>query len=153
VSTTIWSGGAAAGLYLGTGLILAFLVHTHYPDALGLREWIRVVLSRPLIFFLKQVEVRCWLFCGKKQCCYGCNAVGLRMGHADNPNVGVGEVSWRLNNSHCSASHCRRSSDALIAASARRGSMFRNSPTVFTLFVQIRARACRGCWVSFPQIH
>jgi hypothetical protein len=37
VSTTIWSGGAAAGLYLGTGLILAFLVHTHYPGALGLR--------------------------------------------------------------------------------------------------------------------
>jgi|ERR1700756_2035194 hypothetical protein len=38
LSTTIWSGGAAAGLYLGTGLILAFLVHTHYPGALGLRE-------------------------------------------------------------------------------------------------------------------
>jgi hypothetical protein len=45
--------GAAAGLYLGTGLILAFLVHTHYPGALGLREWIRVVLSWPLIFFLR----------------------------------------------------------------------------------------------------
>jgi hypothetical protein len=43
VSTTIWSGSAAAGLYLGTGLILAFLVHTHYPGALGLREWICVV--------------------------------------------------------------------------------------------------------------
>jgi hypothetical protein len=42
VSTTIWSGGAAAGLYLGTGLILAFSVHTHYPGVLGLREWIRV---------------------------------------------------------------------------------------------------------------
>jgi hypothetical protein len=41
------------GLYLGTGLILAFLVHTHYPGALGLREWIRVVLSWPLIFFLR----------------------------------------------------------------------------------------------------
>jgi hypothetical protein len=41
LSTTIWSGVAA---YLGTGLILAFLVHTHYPGALGLREWIRVVL-------------------------------------------------------------------------------------------------------------
>ena len=53
LSTTIWSGGAAAGLYLGTGLILAFLVHTHYPGALGLREWIRVVLSWPLIFFLR----------------------------------------------------------------------------------------------------
>jgi hypothetical protein len=53
VSTTIWSGGAAAGLYLGAGLILAFLVHTHYPVALGLREWIRVVLSWPLIFFLR----------------------------------------------------------------------------------------------------
>jgi hypothetical protein len=53
VSTTIWSGGAAAGLYLGAGLILAFLVHTHYPGALGLREWIRVVLSWPLIFFLR----------------------------------------------------------------------------------------------------
>jgi hypothetical protein len=52
LSTTIWSGGAAAGLYLGTGLILAFLVHTHYPGTLGLREWIRVVLSWPLIFFL-----------------------------------------------------------------------------------------------------
>jgi hypothetical protein len=50
---TIWSGGAAAGLYLGTGLILALLVHTHYPGALGLREWIRVVLSWPLIFFLR----------------------------------------------------------------------------------------------------
>jgi hypothetical protein len=50
---TIWSGGAAAGLYLRTGLILAFLVHTHYPGALGLREWIRVVLSWPLIFFLR----------------------------------------------------------------------------------------------------
>jgi hypothetical protein len=47
------SGGAAAGLYLGTGLILALLVHTHYPGALGLREWIRVVLSWPLIFFLR----------------------------------------------------------------------------------------------------
>jgi hypothetical protein len=53
VSTTIWSGGTAAGLYLGTGLILAFLVHTHYPGALGLREWIRVILSWPLIFFLR----------------------------------------------------------------------------------------------------
>jgi hypothetical protein len=53
LSTTIWSGGAAAGLYLGTGLILALLVHTHYPGALGLREWIRVVLSWPLIFFLR----------------------------------------------------------------------------------------------------
>ncbi|HVI64197.1 MAG TPA: hypothetical protein VM910_16675 [Bradyrhizobium sp.] len=53
MSTTIWSGGAAAGLYLGTGLILAFLVHTHYPGVLGLREWIRVVLSWPLIFFLR----------------------------------------------------------------------------------------------------
>src|SRR5262249_15092341 len=53
VSTTIWSGGAAVGLYLGTGLILAFLVHTHYPRALGLREWIRVILSWPLIFFLR----------------------------------------------------------------------------------------------------
>jgi hypothetical protein len=53
LSTTIWSGGAAAGLYLGTGLILAFLVHTHYPGALGLREWIRVVLSWPLIFFMR----------------------------------------------------------------------------------------------------
>ena len=53
LSTTIWSGGAAAGLYLGTELILAFLVHTHYPGALGLREWIRVVLSWPLIFFLR----------------------------------------------------------------------------------------------------
>jgi hypothetical protein len=51
VSTTIWSGSAAAGL--GTGLILAFLVHTHYPSALGLREWIRVILSWPLIFFLR----------------------------------------------------------------------------------------------------
>jgi hypothetical protein len=50
VSTTIWSGVAA---YLGTGLILAFLVHTHYPGTLGLREWIRVVLSWPLIFFLR----------------------------------------------------------------------------------------------------
>jgi hypothetical protein len=50
LSTTIWSGVAA---YLGTGLILAFLVHTHYPGALGLREWIRVVLSWPLIFFLR----------------------------------------------------------------------------------------------------
>src|SRR6516165_5159275 len=38
VSTTIWSGGAAVGLYLGTGVMLAFLVHTHYPGALGLRE-------------------------------------------------------------------------------------------------------------------
>jgi len=27
-------------------------VHTHYPGALGMREWIRVVLSWPLIFFL-----------------------------------------------------------------------------------------------------
>ena len=53
VSTTIWSGGAAVGLYLGTGLMLAFLVHTHYPGALGLREWIRVALSWPLIFFLR----------------------------------------------------------------------------------------------------
>jgi hypothetical protein len=53
LSTTIWSGGAAAGLYLSTGLILAFLVHTYYPGALGLREWIRVVLSWPLIFFLR----------------------------------------------------------------------------------------------------
>src|SRR6516162_5254464 len=53
LSTTIWSGGAAAGLYLGTGLILAFLVHTHYPGVLGLREWIRVVLPWPLIFFLR----------------------------------------------------------------------------------------------------
>src|SRR5215813_9125897 len=53
VSTTIWSGGAAAGLYLSTGLTLAFLVHTHYPGALGMREWIRVVLSWPLIFFLR----------------------------------------------------------------------------------------------------
>src|SRR5262249_25158417 len=53
VSTTIWSGGAAVGLYLGTGLMLALLVHTHYPGALGLREWIRVILSWPLIFFLR----------------------------------------------------------------------------------------------------
>jgi hypothetical protein len=53
VSTTIWSGGVAAGLYLDAGLILAFLVHTHYPGALGLREWIRVALSWPLIFFLR----------------------------------------------------------------------------------------------------
>jgi hypothetical protein len=54
LTMTIWSGGAAAGgLYLGAGLILAFLVHTHYPGALGLREWIRVVLSWPLIFFLR----------------------------------------------------------------------------------------------------
>jgi hypothetical protein len=53
LSMTFWSGGAAAGLYLGTGLILAFLVHTYYPGALGLREWIRVVLSWPLIFFLR----------------------------------------------------------------------------------------------------
>jgi Flp pilus assembly protein TadB len=30
VSTTIWSGGAVAGLYLGTELILRFWVHTHY---------------------------------------------------------------------------------------------------------------------------
>jgi hypothetical protein len=52
-STTIWSGGAAVELYLGAGLMLALLVHTHYPGALGLREWIRVVLSWPLIFFLK----------------------------------------------------------------------------------------------------
>jgi hypothetical protein len=51
LSTTILSGGAAAGLYLGTGLILALLVHTYYPGALGLREWIRLVLSWPLIFF------------------------------------------------------------------------------------------------------
>jgi len=51
LSTTIWSGGAAAGLYLSTGLILAFLVHN--PGALGLREWIRVILSWPLIFFLR----------------------------------------------------------------------------------------------------
>jgi hypothetical protein len=29
------------------------LVHTHYPGVLGLREWIRVVLSWPLIFFLR----------------------------------------------------------------------------------------------------
>jgi hypothetical protein len=59
VSTTIWSGGAAAGLYLGTGLILACLVHTHYPGALGLREWIS---CGPLLatHFLheKQVEAR-----------------------------------------------------------------------------------------------
>jgi hypothetical protein len=53
LSTTIWSGGAAAELYLGTGLILAFLVHTHYPGVLGLREWIRVALSWLLIFFLR----------------------------------------------------------------------------------------------------
>ena len=53
MSTTIWGGGAAAGLYLGTGLILALLVHTYYPGALELREWIRVVLSWPLIFFLR----------------------------------------------------------------------------------------------------
>jgi hypothetical protein len=53
LSTTIWSGGAAAGLYLGTGLILACLVDTYYPGALGLREWIRVALSWPLIFFLR----------------------------------------------------------------------------------------------------
>ena len=53
VSTTIWSGGAAIGLYLGSGLILACLVHAHYPGALGLREWIRVVLSWPLIFFFR----------------------------------------------------------------------------------------------------
>jgi len=53
VSTTMWSGGAAVGLYLGTGLILAFLVHTHYPGALGLREWIRLIVSWPLIFFLR----------------------------------------------------------------------------------------------------
>jgi hypothetical protein len=39
--------------HAGTGLILAFLVHTHYPGALGLREWIRVVLSWPLIFFMR----------------------------------------------------------------------------------------------------
>jgi hypothetical protein len=51
LSTTIWSGGAAAGLYLA--LFLAFLVQTHYPGTLGLREWIRVVLSWPLIFFLR----------------------------------------------------------------------------------------------------
>jgi hypothetical protein len=50
MSTTIWSGGAAAGLYLSTGLVLAFLVHTYYPGALRLREWIRVVLCWPLIF-------------------------------------------------------------------------------------------------------
>ncbi len=53
LSTTILSGGAVAGLYLGTGLILALLVHTYYPGALGLREWIRVILSWPLIFFLR----------------------------------------------------------------------------------------------------
>jgi hypothetical protein len=53
VSTTIWSGGAAVGLYLGSGLILALLVHANYPGALGLREWIRVILSWPLIFFLR----------------------------------------------------------------------------------------------------
>ena len=47
------SANSAAGIYLGTGLILAFLVQTHYPGALGLREWIRVVLSWPLIFFLR----------------------------------------------------------------------------------------------------
>ena len=35
MSTTIWSGGAAAGLYLGTGLILACLVHTHYDEAIA----------------------------------------------------------------------------------------------------------------------
>jgi hypothetical protein len=29
------------------------LVHTHYPGALGLHEWIRVALSWPLIFFLR----------------------------------------------------------------------------------------------------
>jgi hypothetical protein len=34
-------------------LFLAFLVQTHYPGTLGLREWIRVVLSWPLIFFLR----------------------------------------------------------------------------------------------------
>jgi hypothetical protein len=39
VSTTIWSGGAA-------------VVHTHYPGALGFREWIRVILSWPLISIL-----------------------------------------------------------------------------------------------------
>jgi hypothetical protein len=32
---------------------IGFVVHTHYPGALGLREWIRVVLSWPLIFFLR----------------------------------------------------------------------------------------------------
>ncbi len=53
LSTTILSGGAVAGFYLGTGLILALLVHTYYPGALGLREWIRVILSWPLIFFLR----------------------------------------------------------------------------------------------------
>jgi hypothetical protein len=53
LSTTIWSSGASVGLYLGAGLILAFLVHTHYPGTLGMREWIRVVLSWPLIFFLR----------------------------------------------------------------------------------------------------
>jgi len=53
LSTTIWSSGAAVGLYLGAGLILAFLVQTHYPGTLGLREWIRVVLTWPLIFFLR----------------------------------------------------------------------------------------------------
>ena len=31
--------GAGSGA-LGTGLMLALLVHTHYPGALGLREWI-----------------------------------------------------------------------------------------------------------------
>jgi hypothetical protein len=53
VSTTIWSGSAAVGIYLGAGLMLAFLVHTNYPGALGLREWIRLILSWPLIFFLR----------------------------------------------------------------------------------------------------
>jgi hypothetical protein len=53
LSTMIWSCGAAAGLYLGTGLILAFLVDTYYPGALGLREWIRVAFTWPLIFFLR----------------------------------------------------------------------------------------------------
>jgi hypothetical protein len=48
-----WREKHAVAAYLGTGLILAFLVHTHYPGTLGLREWIRVVLSWPLIFFLR----------------------------------------------------------------------------------------------------
>ena len=49
---TIWTG-SAVGLYLGIGLILAFLVNTHYPGALGFREWIRLALCWPLIFFLR----------------------------------------------------------------------------------------------------